>query len=178
MIRRVALFASVALALASYAQAAPDPSIRNSVAVCDPYNPTQCLRPSATAAADGQAPMSSNQGVVSYNELFNGTTWDRWYGSITGGARVQPGLAVASTDASGMVATAGTYQTLQAANSARRGCIIVNTSANAETVRVNATIIPLAAGQTFSCAQGLIVNGDALAITSPTAGSSFSALFE
>lgn len=129
-------------------------------------------------AGDGQATTSTSQAAVTYNYLFNGTTWDRWYGTIAGGARVQSGLAVASTDASGSVATASTFQTLQAANSARKGCTVQNTSANVETLKVNTTNLTLAAGQTFSCAQGLLVNGDQLQITSATAGSTYSALFE
>ena len=93
-------------------------------------------------------------------------------------AAVATGAAVIGTDASGTVATAGVYQTLQAANTARRGCLVQNTDTVVETIRFGTTVYTLQAGQTINCTSGVMVNGDAVSITSATAGAKFSAEFQ
>lgn len=86
--------------------------------------------------------------------------------------------AVAGTDGSGTVATSNVYQTLQAANPARKGCTIQNTSTVTEQLRQGSTVWTLMPGQPFSCASGSVVATDAIAITSVTAGAQFSAVFQ
>jgi hypothetical protein len=86
--------------------------------------------------------------------------------------------AYSTTDFSGSVTTANTYQVVQPYNAYRHGCMIQNTSANIETVRVNTTVYTLSAGAVFSCISGGIVVNDAIAITSPTAASTYSAGFQ
>ena len=172
-----------------------NPPISTSVAVCDQVT-GRCLKPNADGSiavtgggggssgsvsngSDAAAPTSTNQGVVSYNELFNGTSWDRWYGTVAGGARVTPvASSTGGADVSGTVTTSGTYQTLQAANAVRKGCLIQNIDTVSENVRMGTTPFTILSGATISCASGLIVNGDAVAITSATAGAKFSAVFQ
>lgn len=99
------------------------------------------------------------------------------------GNYVVPGVGVTtatSTQTAGTVATANTFQSVLAASSTRRGCLIVNTSAAVEYVFLgapgSATIpssFPLAAGQSFSCVAGRIVVADQISMTSATAGASF-----
>ena len=94
------------------------------------------------------------------------------------GATSASATGVTSADASGTVTTANTYQTLQAANGARKGCSVQNTSTVAESVKVGATVFTLMPGQPLFCANGLTVSQDAVAITSAMAGASFSAAFQ
>lgn len=103
--------------------------------------------------------------------------------------QVQDGLGVtiiapiraASTTVAGTVAVANTYQSALAANPARKGCAIYNTSANAELVFLGApgsasaaTSIPIPAGGSFNCGsfQGLVIT-DQISITSATVASTF-----
>lgn len=98
------LIAAVALGV-TFAYGAPKGVITNSVELCDPNAPTNCAAPDAsgnlpvtgtfsptgTAAnnADGVAAVATGlQKGVSYPFLFNGTTFDRWYGDLTNGAFV------------------------------------------------------------------------------------------
>lgn len=88
--------------------------------------------------------------------------------------------AYLTRDASGAVATANVYQTVDAYNPAtgqtRHGCTIQNTSANPETVRVGATLtFNLAAGANFNCTSGGLVIADTISISSATAGSTYAA---
>jgi hypothetical protein len=86
----------------------------------------------------------------------------------------------ATTDASGTVTTANTFQVVFAANTARKGCLIVNSSANPELIGINTTpapsatnSIPLAAGSKFTCGSYSVVMDDQISITSGTAASTF-----
>ena len=88
------------------------------------------------------------------------------------------GSVVTGTDASGTVTQANVFQTLQVANGVRKGCTVQNTSTTTEQVRIGATVFTLTPGQPISCASGLVVAGDAVAITSATAGAQFSAVFQ
>lgn len=86
-----------------------------------------------------------------------------------------------STTTNGSVTTANTFQSALAANPARRGCAIYNTSANPELIFLGApgtataaNGIPLTAGGAFNCGsfQGIVLT-DQISITSATAGSTF-----
>ena len=85
-----------------------------------------------------------------------------------------------STGASGSVITPNTFQQVFAANPARLGCIIQNTSTTVEDVFLGATgsaaigsSLQLSPGAVFSCnAPGVVVT-DAIQITSATAGATF-----
>ena len=86
-----------------------------------------------------------------------------------------------SATASGAVAVANTYQSALAANPARKGCAIYNTSANAELIYLGApggataaTSIPLPAGGSFNCGsfQGIVLT-DQISITSSIVPSTF-----
>jgi hypothetical protein len=87
----------------------------------------------------------------------------------------------ASADASGTVATGGTYQTVFAANSGRRGCLIQNPSTAGETLNVkvgamaNPFTVPI--GGSFNCASpgGLVVT-DAIAVMAATTAHAFVAV--
>ncbi len=57
---------------------------------------------------DGVATSSTNQHDVSYPYLFNGTTYDRWYGSVAGGARVNVTNFPSVQPISGTVGISGT----------------------------------------------------------------------
>jgi hypothetical protein len=88
--------------------------------------------------------------------------------------------AAASTDASGAVTTGGTYQTVLAANAARKGCLIQNpvTATEVLSVKVGTMSAPFTvpAGGSFSCAGGNVVVTDAITATAATAGHAFSAV--
>lgn len=86
--------------------------------------------------------------------------------------------AVTGADGSGTVTTSGVFQPLQAANPARKGCTVQNTSTVAEQLRQGTTVWTLMPGQPFNCASGNVVATDAIAITSATAGAQFSAVFQ
>lgn len=92
-------------------------------------------------------------------------------------------LGAASTTTSGTITTANTYQSILAADSARKGCLVQNTSTATELLFIGApgsataaNSFTLAAGGTFSCASGSIVVTDQLSMTSSTAGSTFVAV--
>lgn len=90
-------------------------------------------------------------------------------------------IPVGSTPTAGSVATANAFQTALAANGARKGCAIYNTSSATELVFLgapaNATVgasIPVPAGGSFNCGgyQGTVAT-DQISITSGTAGATF-----
>jgi hypothetical protein len=86
-----------------------------------------------------------------------------------------------STDASGTVTLGGTYQTVVAASSTRKGCLIQNPSTATEvlSIKVGTMAAPftVAAGGSFSCAAsgGLVVT-DAITLTAATTAHAFSAV--
>lgn len=89
-------------------------------------------------------------------------------------------LGSTSTTTSGTVTTANTYQSILAADSARKGCLVQNTSTATELLFIGApgsataaNSFTLAAGGTFSCASGPIIVTDQLSVTSGTTGSPF-----
>lgn len=53
------ILAAIGITAALPVLAAPDPVVRNSVAVCDPWNPTTCLAPNSAGGLPGPAPSSS-----------------------------------------------------------------------------------------------------------------------
>jgi hypothetical protein len=85
-----------------------------------------------------------------------------------------------TTDDSGTIAAVSTFQTVFASNTTRKGCLIVNTSANVEFIGINTTptpsatnSIPLAAGASFTCNSPGVVMDDQISISSATADSTF-----
>lgn len=151
----------------------------------------------ASNASSAVATSSANGQQVVWNYGFNGATWDQLQvdasknlkvilqnGSlaVTGTvAATQSGAWTAavtstgatSTQANSTVTTHLTYQTALASNTSRKGCLIVNTSADTERVffgangsATAANAIPLPAGASISCASGNFVLTDNIAITS------------
>jgi hypothetical protein len=92
-------------------------------------------------------------------------------------------LGSASTNGSTTIATGGTFQTLLASNSARKGCLIQNPTTATEPLYVSVGIatgsatlakaFSLAPGATFRCANGPIVATDNIAVTAPTTAHAF-----
>jgi hypothetical protein len=86
----------------------------------------------------------------------------------------------ASTDASGAVTAGGTYQTVFAANTARKGCLIQNPATATEvlSVKVGAMAAPFTVpiGGSFSCAAGHVVVTDAITLTAATTSHAFAAV--
>jgi hypothetical protein len=85
-----------------------------------------------------------------------------------------------STDASGTVAAGGTYQTVFAANAARRGCMIQNppTATEALNVKLGTMAAPFVVpiGGAFRCDAGYLVVTDAITVTAATTAHAFSAV--
>lgn len=82
-------------------------------------------------------------------------------------------LGVTSTQIGSTVTTHGTFQAALAASASRKGCLIVNSSADTEYVFFGATgsattsnAAPVAAGGAVSCVSGGIVLQDNIAISS------------
>lgn len=78
-----------------------------------------------------------------------------------------------STQIGSTVTTHLTFQSALAASASRKGCLIVNTSLDTEYVYFGATgsattsnALPMPAGKSWSCSEGVIVLGDNVAITS------------
>lgn len=93
--------------------------------------------------------------------------------------RVVPSSGV-STDASGTIATGGSFQTVFAASATRKGCLIQNPTTATEIISVkvgtmaNPFTIPV--GGTFSCAAGAFVISDAITATAATTSHAFAAV--
>jgi hypothetical protein len=88
-------------------------------------------------------------------------------------------VGTTSTDASGTIATGGTYQTIVAASGTRKGCLIQNPATATEVFNVKfgtmANPFTLLAGMSIGCSQGGIVLQDAVTATAATGGHAFSA---
>jgi hypothetical protein len=83
-----------------------------------------------------------------------------------------------SADISGTVTLGGTYQTVLAANSSRKGCLIQNPTTATEVLNIKvgtmASPFTIPAGGTFSCNSGSgVVIGDAITLTATTTGHAF-----
>jgi hypothetical protein len=83
------------------------------------------------------------------------------------------GAGYPSTSAAVTITTHAVFQQLLAANSARKGCFIQNTSADTEYVFIGATAsattaasVKLISGAAMNCASGIITPYDNVAITS------------
>ena len=81
----------------------------------------------------------------------------------------------ASTQTGGSITTHLTFQSVAASNTARKGCLLVNTSSDTELVYFGTTgsatssnTIPVVAGGNISCWTGNIVLTDNIAVTSLT----------
>lgn len=106
-------------------------------------------------------------------------------GTQTGGLCVQvSSIAPAgstSTDASGTVTLGGTYQTVLAASSARKGCLIQNPTTATEVLNIKvgtmASPFTIPAGGSFSCSSpgGLVVT-DLITLTAATTSHAFAAV--
>ena len=93
------------------------------------------------------------------------------------------GTGVTSTNNSGSIITGGTFQTLLAANAARKGCLIQNPTTATEPLYVSVAVATasasiaksysLAPGASFSCASGLAVITDNIAVTAATTAHAF-----
>lgn len=101
-----------------------------------------------------------------------------------GGTFTAAPAGATSAQTGSTVATHLTFQSALAASSARKGCLITNTSSDKEWVFFGATgsattsnSLPLVAGQSLSCNTGAIVLTDNVAITSNvTDGAAFVAI--
>jgi hypothetical protein len=145
---------------------------------------TASLTGTTSNAGSGVATSSTNVPTVSYNYGFNGTTWDQLQVDASKNLKVVAApLAVTSTDASGTVATGGTYQTVQASTAGRKGCLIQNPTTATEIVSIKvgtmASPFTVPAGGTFSCSSpGGTVITDAITLTAATATHAFAAVFQ
>lgn len=97
----------------------------------------------------------------------------------TSGNPVGPG-AVVSTNASSTVTTGGTYQTVFAASTTRRGCTIQNPTTATEilSVRVKSVaVFTLPIGATFQCGSpsGVVIS-DLIEVTATTTAHAFTAV--
>lgn len=150
MILRLAGLGLAFSLLASSAWAAPDPVVRESVAICDPNNPSHCAKPDAS----GNIPVTTtvNLGTLTPN-------------------------ALTSTPTAVTITTAGTFQQVLALNASRANCEIQNTSQDVEYVYLGAgtaataSSLVLNPGDTFVCAGALGVATDKIQMTSATVSS-------
>ena len=92
-----------------------------------------------------------------------------------------------STDASGTVATGGTFQSVLAANGNRKGCTIQNPTTASEVLYVyfgpnasatTANSFSLAAGAAVSCAISGIILDDNVSVTGATTGHAFTVKYQ
>ena len=93
---------------------------------------------------------------------------------------VGSGAAIVSTNASTTVATGTTYQTVFAASTARRGCLIQNPTTATEVLNVRqggAAVFTLPIGAVFNCASpaGVVVS-DLVEVTAATTSHAFTAV--
>ncbi len=175
-----ALIAGPAFAQGGPVQYRASDNINNipvSVATPLPVTNAGATSGSSSNASDGQATSATNVPTVSYNYVWNGTTWDRLPGNATNGLRVSVQPAT-TTRTNGTITTANTFQSVLASSATRKDCRITNTSVNAMTVDdgaspAAATAIPLPAGSAFVCSTYNIVVTDQINLTSATAGSTF-----
>lgn len=90
--------------------------------------------------------------------------------------------AAPSTNASTTVTTGGTYQTVVAASTSRKGCTIQNPTTATEilNVRVKATaVFTIPIGGSFNCgAPGNLVISDLIEVTATTTGHAFTATYQ
>lgn len=88
-------------------------------------------------------------------------------------------IPINETITGGAITTGGTFQSVLAANPARKGCIIFNTSANPAKVFPGATAgshtfaMPIAAGQSFTCQSLLTVETQNIDYTSTSTNDTF-----
>jgi hypothetical protein len=97
---------------------------------------------------------------------------------VAGNAMVQRLDAVASTNGSGTVTTGGTYQTVFAANSSRKGCTVYNPPAATEVLNVRqagAIVWPISPGGHFNCSSPGIVVSDLIEVTAATTSHAYTA---
>lgn len=86
-----------------------------------------------------------------------------------------------STDASGTVTAGGTYQTVLASSTSRKGCLIQNPTTATEVLNVKvgtmASPFTIPIGGTFSCGTyGSVVVTDAITVTAATTSHAFTAV--
>lgn len=131
-------------------------------------NTVVTLCPSANGSNTAVACASGGGGVVT-----NAGTFPVQNTAVIGATSVQAGGTTS--------ATINTFTAALAASGTRKGCMLVNTSANIELIFLGAigsattvNAMPLAAGATFNCASpGGVVVTDAVNIASGTASSTF-----
>lgn len=93
------------------------------------------------------------------------------------------GTASPSTNRSGTVTTGGSFQSVLAASTTRKGCLIENPTTATEPLLVyigtsgasqaTGTSYTLPPGGTFSCASGNLVISDAISVSATTTGHAF-----
>jgi len=111
--------------------------------------------------------------------LGSGTLLTDNTGSLCTNATLSGGsqIAAPSSDISGTVTLGGTYQTVLASNSSRKGCLIQNPTTATEvlSVKVGTMAQPytLAAGAAFSCNNGPVVVTDTITLTAATTSHAF-----
>lgn len=98
-------------------------------------------------------------------------------------AQAQQPYPTPSTSVAGTVATANTFQAVLAANSQRKGCLVVNNGTATLLVAFgnnpSATIaLPVAPGGYVGCNYGNVVLTDQVSVSSTTAGAAFVVISE
>lgn len=129
---------------------------------------TLLLPAAAYAQMKATPPITMNDAMGQFWSLEGMTTAD---GAVAIGT--YPALTATITQTNGTVSAASTFQTALAASTARRGCVVQNTSTATEYVSVNASPTEaasrqLAAGAVYQCA-----SSQAIEITSGTAAAAF-----
>lgn len=82
----------------------------------------------ANSSSDGISAVNAGLLTISYDRVFNGTTWDRLRGNTTGVFAVTRPTPGTMTDRSGTLTTASTSQQIMAVNANRRYLMIQNSS--------------------------------------------------
>ncbi|MFZ2996670.1 hypothetical protein [Sphingobium sp.] len=134
------------------------------------------------STAKAQVPGGFLPAGANYCSNDSGTTWVPCPTSSGGGGGGSSGpVRATSTVSPGTITTANTYQSALAANSARNGCLLQNTSAT--TLRIflgapgsatDASAVQIAAGGSFSCASpGGVILTDQVSVAASTSSATF-----
>lgn len=125
-------------------------------------------------------------GPVAYAQIATGYTDQLNNHPVTIGVTplnplpVTAAFARTSTNASSTVTAGGTYQTLFAASTTRKGCLIQNPTTATEVLNVRlagAAVFTLPAGATFNCAAPSgVVASDLVEVTAATTAHAFTAV--
>lgn len=102
---------------------------------------TSSIAGTTSNASSGVVTSSTNVPTVSYNYLWNGTTWDQAPGTTANGSYVQGAVASGAADSGNGVKVAGVNMTtLPTLTNGQRGDLQVDTNGNLRTLDVQALV--------------------------------------